>query len=76
MRTNIEIDDKLMEQAIRASKTKTKKAAVVAGLELLVRMDTQEKALRELWGAAKWEGDLEQSRLSRFADRESFTHRG
>jgi len=68
MRTNIDIDDKLMKKAIRASRAKTKKAAVVAGLELLVRLEAQEKALRELWGAAKWEGDLEQSRLSRFAD--------
>ncbi|HXE09729.1 MAG TPA: type II toxin-antitoxin system VapB family antitoxin [Acidobacteriaceae bacterium] len=70
MRTNIDIDDKLMKKALRASGEKTKKAAVVAGLNLLVRMNEQAKALRELRGMAKWEGDLEQSRLSRFADRE------
>ncbi|HEY5055732.1 MAG TPA: type II toxin-antitoxin system VapB family antitoxin [Acidobacteriaceae bacterium] len=70
MRTNIEIDDKLMKKALRASGEKTKKAAVVAGLKLLVRMNEQAKALRELRGMAKWEGDLEQSRLGRFADQE------
>lgn len=68
MRTNIEIDDKLMKKAIRASGATTKKAAVEAGLRLLVRMQTQEKALRELRGIGQWEGDLEQSRLGRFAD--------
>jgi Arc/MetJ family transcription regulator len=70
MRTNIDIDDKLMKKAIRASGEKTKKGAVVRGLQLLIRQDAQERALRELWGAAKWEGDLEQSRLSRFPDQE------
>jgi Arc/MetJ family transcription regulator len=63
MRTNIEIDDRLMKKALRASGTKTKKAAVEAGLNLLVRIDEQEKALSRLWGAAKWEGDLHRSRL-------------
>ena len=70
MRTNIDIDDKLMKKALRASGEKTKKAAVVAGLKLLVRMSEQAKALRELRGMVEWEGDLEQSRLSRFADQE------
>jgi Arc/MetJ family transcription regulator len=70
MRTNIDIDDKLMKKAIRASGEKTKKGAVERGLELLVRQDEQERALRDLWGAGEWEGDLEQSRLSRFADQE------
>jgi Arc/MetJ family transcription regulator len=68
MRTNIEIDDKLMKKAIRASGARTKKAAVEAGLQLLVRLQEQEKAADRLWGAAKWEGDLEQSRLGRVED--------
>ncbi|HEX9201136.1 MAG TPA: type II toxin-antitoxin system VapB family antitoxin [Acidobacteriaceae bacterium] len=68
MRTNIDIDDGLMEKALRASGAKTKKAAVEEGLELLVRLKEQEK-IRELRGKVEWEGDLEQSRLSRFADR-------
>jgi Arc/MetJ family transcription regulator len=70
MRTNIEIDDKLMKKALRASGETTKKAAVEAGLRLLVRMQEQEKALRGLRGMGGWEGDLEQSRLSRFEGQE------
>jgi Arc/MetJ family transcription regulator len=69
MRTNIDIDDKLMKQALRASGARTKKAAVEAGLRLLVKLRQQE-TVRDLWGIAQWEGDLEQSRLGRFADKE------
>jgi Arc/MetJ family transcription regulator len=70
MRTNIEIDDKLMKKALRASGEKTKKGVVEAALQLLVKLKQQERALQELRGAAKWEGDLEQSRIGRFADQE------
>jgi Arc/MetJ family transcription regulator len=69
MRTNIDIDDKLMKKAIRASGEKTKKGAVVAALQLLVNLKEQEK-VRDLWGIAEWEGDLEKSRLSRFEGQE------
>jgi Arc/MetJ family transcription regulator len=62
MRTNIEIDDKLMQQAMRASKTTTKKAAVEAALQLLVRLDAQ-AGIRKLRGKIQWEGDLEESRI-------------
>lgn len=37
MRTNIVINDKLMSQALRLSGFKTKRDAVVAGLEMLVK---------------------------------------
>ncbi len=67
MRTNIEIDDKLMQQAMRASKTRTKKAAVEAALQLMVRLRAQE-SMRDLRGKIQWEGDLEESRLSRFPE--------
>jgi Arc/MetJ family transcription regulator len=36
MRTNIEIDDKLMKEAMKATKLKTKKATVEAGLKELI----------------------------------------
>jgi Arc/MetJ family transcription regulator len=62
MRTNIEIDDKLMQQAMRVSKTRTKKAAVEAALQLMVRLDAQ-AGIRKLRGKIQWEGDLEESRL-------------
>ena len=52
MRTNIEIDDQLMHQAMRSSGARTKKAAVEAGLRLLVRIHSQ-TAIRQLRGKSK-----------------------
>src|SRR6202034_4792797 len=42
MRTNIDIDDSLMKQAMKASGTKTKKAAVEKALQLLISIQQQE----------------------------------
>ena len=58
MRTNVVIDDKLMSLALRSSGCRTKKAAVEAGLRLLVQVHTQKK-LRGLKGKVAWEGDLD-----------------
>jgi antitoxin ParD1/3/4 len=52
LRTNIEIDDALMERALAAGPFKTKKEAVEAGLRLLER----QAAYREI---AKWRGRLQ-----------------
>lgn len=62
MRTNIEIDDGLMREAMRVSGKRTKRATVEAGLRLLVRTRAQAK-VRRLRGKVRWEGDLETSRL-------------
>jgi Arc/MetJ family transcription regulator len=67
MRTNIDIDDKLMNQAMRASKTTTKKAAVEAALRTVVRLKRQE-GIRKLRGKIQWEGDLAALREGRFAE--------
>ena len=64
MRTNIVIDDRLMERAMRASGLKTKRAAVEAGLELLIRVKAQ-AGVRRLRGKVSWKGDLEELRASR-----------
>ena len=64
MRTNIDIDDRLMRQAMRCSGARTKKAAVEAGLRLLAETHAQ-GSIRRLRGKIRWSGDLEQSRLSR-----------
>jgi Arc/MetJ family transcription regulator len=45
MRTNIEIDDELMRQAMAATGTKTKKAAVEACLRKLIEVNAREQAL-------------------------------
>ena len=64
MRTNIEIDDKLMKEALRATGAKTKREAVELGLKTLVQLRAQEKA-RELRGKITWEGDLNAMRTDR-----------
>lgn len=64
MRTNIDIDDALMNEAMRHSGEPTKKATVEAALRLLVQTHAQ-GAIRRLRGKVRWEGNLEQSRLGR-----------
>lgn len=66
MRTNIVIDDALMEQAMRASGAKTKREAVEAALRLVVGLKRQEE-MRRLRGKLKWEGDLGEMRRDRWA---------
>ncbi len=61
MRTNIVIDDTLMEEAIKLTGAKTKKEAVELGLKMLVRIKNQEK-IRAYRGKLKWEGDLDEMR--------------
>jgi len=62
MRTNIEIDDRLMREAMRSSGKRTKRAAVEAGLRLLVQTQAQTK-IRRLRGKIQWQGSLDASRL-------------
>jgi Arc/MetJ family transcription regulator len=64
MRTNIEIDDALMEQAMKSSGAPTKRAAVEAGLRLLAQTKAQ-IGIRRLRGKVTWEGDLAESRRGR-----------
>jgi Arc/MetJ family transcription regulator len=66
MRTNIEIDDRLMQKAQRLSGLRTKRAVVEAGLQILVRLKEQEEILG-LAGKVRWQGDLDQSREGRGA---------
>ena len=64
MRTNIEIDDKLMKDALKATGAKTKREAVELGLKTLVQLKAQEK-VRQLKGKITWEGDLNAMRTDR-----------
>lgn len=61
MRTNIEIDSKLIADAMKLYGIKTKKEAVDKALELFVRMKKQSEVLK-LKGKVKWEGDLRKMR--------------
>ena len=64
MRTNIVIDDKLMEMALKATGLKTKRAVVEEGLKALLKVRTQLK-LKSLKGKLNWEGELEKMRTDK-----------
>jgi Arc/MetJ family transcription regulator len=64
MRTNIVIDDRLMDEAMRKAGVKTKRAAVEAGLRLLIQVKSQAR-IRRLRGKVHWTGDLNEMRAGR-----------
>ena len=64
MRTNIEIDEKLMKDALRFTRTKTKREAVELGLRTLVQLGKQVE-VRKMRGKLAWEGDLDAMRIDR-----------
>ena len=61
MRTNIEIDDRLMAEALEVSGAQTKREAVELGLKALVRLKRQ-AGIRKYRGKLMWEGDLDAMR--------------
>jgi Arc/MetJ family transcription regulator len=63
MRTNIAIDDILMQKVLKSRKFKTKKAAVEFGLRLILQLEGQQK-IRKFRGKLKWTGDLDEMRSS------------
>ena len=64
MRTNIEIDDVLMDEALKLTGLPTKRAVVEEGLRLMVRLRKQARTLKSLKGLG-WEGDLDEMRQDR-----------
>lgn len=69
MRTNIEIDDELMAEAMKATGSTTKRAAVETCLRRIIDLKRQE-GIRDLFGKIQWDGDLDEMRLSRILERE------
>jgi Arc/MetJ family transcription regulator len=61
MHTNIELDGKLVQQAMKLSKFKTKKEVVQEALKSYVAW-MKRKELLSLRGHVTWEGDLKQMR--------------
>ncbi len=61
MRTNIEINNKLMLKAKRLSRIKTKKELVNAALEAFVK-NLDKRSILELRGKIKWVGNLKKMR--------------
>ncbi len=64
MRTNINIDDRLMSQARKLTRLRTKREIVNRALEELVRSESLKGILR-LRGSGIWEGDLRAMRRGR-----------
>ena len=64
MRTNIAIDDKLMNAALKTSGLSTKKDVVEEALKLLVQVKKQSR-LKKLRGKLKWEGNLDEMRTTK-----------
>jgi Arc/MetJ family transcription regulator len=61
MRTNIDIDDKLMAAALAATGVKTKREAVELGLQTVVKLKRQEE-FRQFRGQLNWQGNLDEMR--------------
>jgi Arc/MetJ family transcription regulator len=61
MRTTLDLPDDLLEEARRAANLPTKREAVIAGLEELIRRSRRE-ALRRMAGHLDIQVDLERSR--------------
>jgi Arc/MetJ family transcription regulator len=64
MRTNIEIDDKLMAEAQKASGHATKKQTVEEALRLMIRLRGQ-RQVDSAFSKYRWRGDLSRSRQGR-----------
>jgi Arc/MetJ family transcription regulator len=61
MRTNIEIDDELLDEAMAATGLATKRATVEEALRQVVSQKRRREALRSTVGIG-WDGDLEAMR--------------
>jgi len=61
MRTNIEIDDKLLSDAMKATGASTKREVVELGLASLVKLKKQQQ-VKKYKGKLRWDGDLDQMR--------------
>jgi Arc/MetJ family transcription regulator len=64
VRTNILIDDELMQSTLRATGLKTKREVVELGLRTLLRLRQQEE-IRRYRGKLDWQGDLDAMRTDR-----------
>ncbi len=63
-RTNIDLDDRLIEEGLRVFKCKTKKELIHLALRELLKTEKRKEILK-LRGQLHWEGDLEEMRRSR-----------
>jgi Arc/MetJ family transcription regulator len=64
MRTNIDIDDDLLEEAMRVTGQKTKKATVEEAFRQVIETARRRRAIQDMWGMG-WEGNLDEMRTDR-----------
>jgi len=64
MRTNIVIDDDLMNRVLKLTGVRTKREAVDMGLKALLKLKKQE-SIRNFRGKLDWEGDLNEMRADK-----------
>ncbi len=67
IRTNVVLDQDLVEEALALTGLKTKRAVIEEALRVLTRLKRQEK-VRALRGQLTWEGDLDALRMGRTGD--------
>lgn len=61
MRTNIDIDDRLMAEALQVSGARTKREAVELGLRALIQLRGQQ-GIKAYRGKLRWQGNLDRLR--------------
>lgn len=67
MRTNVVLDESLVEQARKLTGIKTKKDLIHEALRTLILLH-QQAEIRNLRGKLHWDGDLIELRQSRFQE--------
>ena len=67
MRTNIDINDELLQIAMEISQAKTKKAVVEMALKEYIDI-TRRRDLVNMFGQVEWEGDLDKMRTETAPD--------
>jgi len=67
MRTNVVLDEELIDEARKLTGIRTKKEVIHEALRALIRLQRQSQ-VRALRGKLHWEGDLDASRQSRIPE--------
>ena len=67
IRTNVVLDQELIDEALALTGLKTKRAVIEEALRTLTRLKRQEN-IRALRGQLHWEGDLDMLRTDRTDD--------
>jgi Arc/MetJ family transcription regulator len=67
MRTNIVLDDDLIQRARQLTGIKTKREVVQEALRILIQLREQ-TAVRKLRGKLSWEGNLDDQRFTRLPE--------